>query len=74
MVAKDGKIPSLSVAVYGPPSSIRPELTGISLAVKECPVEENLNILTDSLSALQLLRGMQLKDFPLGLHRHKEFF
>ena len=27
-------------------------------------------MLTDSLSALQLLRGMQRKDFPLGLHRH----
>ena len=50
MVAKDGKIQSRSVAVYGPPSSIRLEMTGISLAV-----EENLNILTDSLSALQLL-------------------
>ena len=69
-MAKDGKIQSRSVAVYGPPSSIRPELAGISLAVEECPVEENLNILTDSLSALQLLRGMQRKDFPLGLHRH----
>ena len=48
--------------------SIRPE--GISLAVEECPVEENLNILTASLSALQLLKGMQRRDFPLWLHRH----
>ena len=70
MVAKDEKNQSRSVAVYGPPSSIRPEPAGISLAVEECPVEENLNILTDSLSALQLLRGMLRKDFPLGLHRH----
>ena len=45
-------------------------MTGISLAVEECPVEENLNMLTDSLSALQPLRGMRRKDFPLGLHRH----
>ena len=47
MVAKDGKIQPQSVAVYGPPSSIRPKLTGISLAVEKCPVEENLNILTE---------------------------
>ena len=35
----------------GPPSSIQPELTGISLAVEECPVEESLKIQTDRLSA-----------------------
>ena len=71
MVSKDNRIQSRSVAVYGPLSSIRrrPELTGISLAVEDCPIEEDLNILTDSLSALQLLRGMQRKD-PLWLHRH----
>jgi hypothetical protein len=28
-VAKDGKVPALSAAVFGQPSSIRPELTGI---------------------------------------------
>ena len=61
MVAKNNEIQSLSVAVYGPPSSIRPELAGISLAVEECPVKEDLDILKDSLSALQLLRGMQRK-------------
>ena len=70
MVAKDNRICSRSVAVYGPPSSIRPELTGIALAVEECPLEEDLTILTDSLSSLQLLRSMQRKDFPLWLHRH----
>jgi ribonuclease HI len=70
MVAKDNKIQSRSVAVFGPPSSIRPELTGILLAVEDCPLEEDLSILTDSLSAIQLLRGMQRRDFPLWLHRH----
>ena len=60
----------LSVAVFGQPSSIRPELAGISRAVKDSPVEEDLNVLTDSLFAKQLLRNMQQKDFPLWPHRH----
>ena len=38
------------MAVFGPPSSIRPELSGISLAVEDNPVEEDLGVLTDSLS------------------------
>ncbi len=33
-VAKDNRLPSRSVAVFGQPSSIRPELTGIALARK----------------------------------------
>jgi hypothetical protein len=53
MVAKDGRLASRSVAVFGQPSSIRPELTGIALAVEDCPREEDLNILTDSLSAMK---------------------
>jgi hypothetical protein len=40
MVAKDGRLASRSVAVFGQPSSIRPELTGIALAVEDCPREE----------------------------------
>ena len=47
MVAKDDRLPARSVAVFGPPSSLRPELTGIAM---DCPGEEDLNILTDSLS------------------------
>ena len=70
MVAMGDKIQSRSVTVYGPPSTIRPELTGIALAVEECPLEEDLTILTDSLSAMQLLQSMQRRDFPLWLHRH----
>ena len=70
MVAKDGRLASRSVAVFGQPSSIRPELTGIALAVEDCPREEDLNILTDSLSAMKLLSSMQRKDFPLSLYRH----
>jgi ribonuclease HI len=70
LVAKDGRMPARSVAVFGQPSSIRPELTGIALAVEDCPGEEDLNILTDSLSSMQLLRSMQRGDFPLSLYRH----
>jgi len=70
VVAKDGRIQARSVAVFGQPSSIRPELTGIALALEESPAEEDLNILTDSLSSMRLLMGMQRKDLPLSLHRH----
>ena len=70
LVAKDGRLPARSSAVFGQPSSIRPELTGIALALEDCPGEEDLNILTDSLSSMQLLRSMQRGDFPLSLHRH----
>jgi hypothetical protein len=34
------------------------------------PDEEDLNILTDSLSAIVLLRSMQRKDLSLWLYRH----
>ena len=70
MVAKDNKIQSQSVAFYGPPSLIRPEMAGISLAVEKCPVEEDLKILTDRLSAIYLLRDIQRRYFPLLLQRH----
>ena len=70
-VAKDNRLQARSIAVYGPPSSIRQELTGMALALVDCPRETDLNILTDSLSAMQLLKSMQRKrDFPLWLYRH----
>ena len=69
-VAKDNRLPSRSVAVFGQPSSIRPELTGIALALEDCPGEEDLNIITDSLSSMRLLKSMQRQDFPLQLYRH----
>ena len=69
-VSIGGRLPSQSVSVFGQPSSILPELTGIAMALKDCPDEEDLNILTDSLSAIMLLRSMQRKDLPLWLYRH----
>ena len=69
-VSIGGRLPSRSVSVFGQPSSIRPELTGIAMALKDCPDEEDLNILTDSLSAMVLLRSMQRRDLPLWLYRH----
>ena len=47
-------------AAFGQPSSIRPELTGIALALEDCPGEEDLNILTDSLSSMES-RSMNLQ-------------
>ena len=43
-------------------------MTGIAMALKDCPDEEDLNILTDSLSAMVLLRSMQRRVLPLWLH------
>jgi ribonuclease HI len=67
---KDHRLPARSVAVFGQPSSLRPELTGVAVALEDCPGEEDLNILTDSLSSMKLLKSMQRGDFPLSLHRH----
>ena len=44
--------------------------TGIAIALEDCPGEEDLNILTDSLSSMWLLKSMQRGNFPLSLHRH----
>ena len=40
------------------------------MALKGCPGEEDLNILTDSLSAMVLLRRMHRKDLLLWLYPH----
>jgi hypothetical protein len=69
-VTKDNRLPSRSVAVFGQPLSIRPELTGVILALEDCPGGEYLNILTDSLSSMRLLKSMHRNDFPLQLYRH----
>lgn len=53
------RVPAGSVAVFGSETSIRPELTGLTLALEKCPVEENLTVLTDSKSSMELLQSMQ---------------
>jgi hypothetical protein len=67
-VAKDRRLPARSVAVFGQPSSIRQELTGIALAIEACPSEDDLIILTDSLRTMRLLQSMQRKVRHLRLH------
>ena len=46
-------------------SSIRPELTVIGLACEDSPIDEDLTILKDSLSSMNLLKSTQRKDFTL---------
>jgi hypothetical protein len=41
----------------------------IALALEDCPGEEDLNILTDSLSSMRLLKSMQSQDSILQLYR-----
>jgi hypothetical protein len=47
-VALGNRVPARSMAVFGSEMSVRPELTGIALALEYCPAEEDLAILTDS--------------------------
>ena len=69
-VALGNRVPARSVAVFGSEMSVRPELTGIALALEYCPDEEDLAILTDSKASMDLLQSMQRADFPLWLYRH----
>ena len=69
-VSQNNRMPARSVAVFGSRSSLRPELTGITLALEDCPQNVDLNILTDSLSSIRLLQSLQRADFPLSLYRH----
>jgi hypothetical protein len=50
LVAKDNCLNAQSVVVFGQLSLLRPKLSGIALALEDCPWEEDLNVLTDSLS------------------------
>ncbi len=70
LVAKNSSLPARSVAVFGQPSLLRQELTGIANALEDCPGGEDLNILTDSLNSMRLLKNMQWGNFPLSLRWH----
>jgi len=52
-----------STAVFGSASSKQPELTGITIALEDCPEEEDLSILTDGLSSMLLLKGLSRDTF-----------
>ena len=69
-VSKDNRLPARSVAVFGQPASIRPELAGLALPLEDCPLEEELSILTDSKSSMDLLKALQRTDFPLWIRGH----
>ena len=71
-VALGSRIPPRSFVVLGPPSSMRAELSAIDQAVADAPEQEELNILTDSLSSIIKLANMQRRDFPEWLHGHPE--
>ena len=71
-VALDGRIPARSFVVLGPPSSMRAELSGMDEVATDAPIDEDLTVLTDSLSSIQKLVCMQRQDFPEWLHGHPE--
>jgi hypothetical protein len=53
----------ISFEVHSPPKSIVPDLLGVAVAAEKSPTDENLKLLANSKSSLQLLRGMQRQDF-----------
>ena len=67
MVCMGNQVPSRSVAVSGPPSSPRAELTGILLALEEAAESASVTILTDSLVSIQWLKAAQRLDWPLWM-------
>ena len=71
-VALGNRIPSRSFVVLGPPSAMRSELSGLDQALADTLAENDLTLLTDSLSSITKLMSMQRQDFPEWLHGHPE--
>ena len=71
-VALGNSIPARSFVVLGPPSAMRAELSGLDQAIVDAPLEEDLTLLTDSLSSIVKLMNMQRIDFPEWLYGHPE--
>lgn len=65
-------MPPRSFIVFGPPSAMRAELSGMDQAIADAPIDKDLTILTDSLASMQKLEALQRKDFPEWLHGHPE--
>ena len=63
-VSLDNRLPTRSFVVLGPHASIRAELSAMDEVVTDAPGDEDLTILTDSLSSIQKLQNMQRQDFP----------
>ena len=43
-VALGDRVPASSAAVFGSEAKIRPEITGLTMALEECPVQEDLTL------------------------------
>ena len=65
-VALGNRVAARSVAVFGSEMSVRPELSGIALALEYSLSQEDLARLTDSKASMDLLRSMQREDFCCG--------
>ena len=69
-VSLSDKLPASSFVVLGPPSAMRAELSALDQVVADALADEELTVLTDSLSSMQ--KDMQRRDFPEWLHSHPE--
>ena len=71
-VSLGDRLPARSFVVLGPPSAMRAELSALDQAVADAPADEDLTVLTDSLTSLQRLQNLQRRDWPEWLHGHPE--
>ena len=67
-VSLSDKLPARSFVVLGPPSAMLAELSALDQVVTDAPADEELTVLTDSLSSMQKLQDLQRRDFPEWLH------
>ena len=51
---------------------MRAELSALDQAVADAPADEDLTVLTDSLTSLQKLQNLPRRDWPEWLHGHPE--
>ena len=65
-------MPQRAFVVFGPPSAMRTELSGLDQAVATTPLYQDLTILTDSLESMQKLEALPRKDFSEWLHCYME--
>ena len=64
-VALGDRVFARSAAVFGTETSVTPELTGLAMALVECPVHEDLTLLTDSKSSMDI-RACSGRTSPCG--------
>ena len=71
-VSLGNRLQARSFVVLSPPSAILVNLSALDQAVADAPADEDLTVLTDSLTSLQKLQNLQRRNWPEWLHCHPE--